>query len=128
MATGQFFGHTRSSKFDLGLYLYEHLKIFLRTTMLSLWYDYEITQLQKGHNFFNIQRISEKIIENHFLYRICFTTLSRYLNLDSIKLILVRLLLLRWAIWPMALLLHVVFPLDTRFACNSSWGYNAKCV
>lgn len=67
-------------------------------------------------------------MKNHFLYRICFTTLSRHLNLDSIKLILVRLLLLRWAIWPMALLLHVVFPLDTRFACNSSWGYNAKCV
>lgn len=84
----------------------------------------------KRGTIFNIQRISEKIIENHFLYRICFTTLSRHLNLDSIKLILVRLLLLiRWAIWPMALLLHVVFPLDTRFACNATMQSVCKsCV
>lgn len=66
----QFCGPTRGSKFDVGLLSYKQFfKNFLRTAMLSMWYDHQIILLQKGVKVLhmNIWRNIKKL-SRYFVY------------------------------------------------------------
>lgn len=100
---GQLMGTTKGSKFDARSYpLYKQLfKILLRTAMLCMWFDFKIILLQ---SMFYI-KMSEKI------YKSLICTGSNILHCPdvSIKLILLWLFFLRWAMWPMGFLFTFCF-------------------
>lgn len=99
-----FLGKTRASKFKVVLYLYEQLlKIFFLMAMLNIWYTYtcKIIQIQNGINI----RASGKKNKNLLIQDLFSRSLSRYSGYDFIKLILLCLFLLRWAMWLIHLLL-----------------------
>lgn len=99
-----FFGKTRASEFKVVLYLYEQLlKIFFSMAMLNIWYTYicKIIQIQNGINI----RASGKKNKNLLIQDLFSRSLSRYSGHDFIKLILLCLFLLRWAMWLIDLLL-----------------------
>lgn len=53
--------------------------------------------------YINMSKKNFEILKKN-LYRICFTILYKYSVYDSIQLILLWMLLLKWAMWPMGIL------------------------
>lgn len=80
---------TRGLEFERGLYV---RKIFLRTAMLRMWYNYDITLLQKGL----FKEIISREKKWKSLYTVCILLHSPDILYDFTNLIL-WLLSLKWA-------------------------------
>lgn len=96
LAPGQFVDHTSGSKFEVNLYLYEHLfEIFFESLQCSIYDMTMISASYKRDSMFNT-RISGRDLKI-FLPRIYSTKLFRYFVYNaSIMPILLWRWLLRW--------------------------------